>query len=243
MADIRNILLIRPSALGDVCRSVPMLAGLRRAYPDARIDWLVQREFTDAIWHHPGLSEAVPFDRRGIGRALARGNPGPLFSLIGRLRRARYDLVVDAQGLARSGFLARATGARRRIGFAAPEAREAAWIWYTQRVPVLGCAHAVERMMSLAQAAGAASVNACGEPERDMRLYTGPAERAWTQGAVAGARRYVVLAPTSRWAGKRWPAERYAGLARALLDAGAERIVVVGGGSERDQCVPLLTLA
>jgi ADP-heptose:LPS heptosyltransferase len=56
-----RILIIRPSALGDVCRTVPALASLRAANPSAQIDWLVQDTFAPAIRHHPGLSSVVEF--------------------------------------------------------------------------------------------------------------------------------------------------------------------------------------
>jgi heptosyltransferase I len=242
MADVRNILLIRPSALGDVCRSVPVIASLRRAYPGARIDWLVQEQFADAIWHHPALSELILFDRRGIGSALKRGEIRPLTMLIGRLRSARYDLVIDAQGLARSAFFAFSSGARRRIGFARPESRELAFLGYTKRIVVEPAAHTVDKMLALIGPAGA-------EPIADMRLYTGPKERAAAQAMLTEhdfdtTSKYIVLAPTSRWPGKRWPAERFARAAEVLLESGAaEAAVIVGGASERDQCGALLELA
>lgn len=259
MREIRNILLIRPSALGDVCRSVPVLASLRRGYPDARIDWLVQKEFGDAVWHHPGLNEAILFDRKGIGRGMKRGKFGALVSLAAKLRRGKYDVVIDAQGLARSAMLGRLSGARVRIGYAAPEAREGAWLWYNRRVRVDVEAHAVARMMKLAEKAGGLAPlegivveeegggdeDDFGGMRRDLRLYTGPTERVWAADAI-GERRYAVLAPTSRWPGKRWPAARFAALAELILREGGgsvEAVVVVGAGSERDQCGPLLELA
>src|SRR5690606_15024653 len=64
--NFERILIIRPSALGDVCRSVPVLTSLRGAFPDARIDWLVQTEFADAVRAHPDLSNVVPFARRDL---------------------------------------------------------------------------------------------------------------------------------------------------------------------------------
>jgi heptosyltransferase I len=242
MADVRNILLIRPSALGDVCRSVPVIASLRRAYPGARIDWLVQEQFADAIWHHPALSEAILFDRRGIGSALKRGDIRPLTLLTGKLKSAQYDLAIDAQGLARSSYFAFASGARRRIGFARPESRELAFLGYNRRTAVPPAAHTVDKMLALMPPAGA-------EPVADMRLYTGPKERAAAQAMLAErgfdvSSTYIILAPTSRWPGKRWPAEHFARAAEVLLDSGAaDAAVIVGGKSERDQCGPLLELA
>lgn len=229
----RRILIIRPSALGDVCRSVPVLASLRRAYPEAEIDWLVQDSFAPAIDQHSALNRVVPFPRAAFGRDLKRGRIGPLLRWLGTLRRARYDLVLDCQGLFRSGFFAWATRSRRRIGYA--DARELGWIWLNARHRVDPGLHAVDRMLALVRAAGV-------EPIADMRLYSAWQDRAAVESDPAFAGGYILIAPTSRWPAKRWPAERFAALARSLADQG-HRIVLVGATSERDQCAPLLELA
>lgn len=231
----QRILIVRPSALGDVCKSVPVLASLRRAFPAARIDWLVQDAFADAIRHHPALSEVVPFARRGLGDAWRRGNPGPSFAFLGDLRRRAYDLVFDVQGLARSGIFAWATRAPRRVGFA--DARELGWLGLNERCRVGADLHSVDRMLELLRAAGV-------EPVADMRLYTGEQDRAAVRADPAlASRRYALIAPTSRWTGKRWPAERFAHVAAALLERGLDAAVVVGSAGERAQCLPLLELA
>ena len=63
MDDPKRILIVRPSALGDVCRTVPVLVSLRRAFGRAQIDWLVQAQFADAITAHPALDRIVTFPR------------------------------------------------------------------------------------------------------------------------------------------------------------------------------------
>lgn len=240
LTTVDSILLIRPSALGDVCRSVPVLASLRAAHPGARIDWLVQDTFADAVAAHPALTSVIPFERAALGRDLATGEPGSTIDLVRRLRAARYDLVIDAQGLFRSGLLALATGSPRRIGYT--NAQELGWLGYNERHHVPRESHAVDRMLALLARAGI-------PPITDMRLHTLPTWKQWAEitlglarGTDAG-RGVAVLAPTSRWPGKRWPAARFAELARALLDMGFDRVAVVGAKSERTQCGPLLELA
>ena len=237
--DPDDILIIRPSALGDVCRSVPVLVSLKRRYPSANIDWLVQDAFAPAIQHHPDLRRAIPFPRTRMGRDLLRGKPGSLLSFIRALRKPRYGLVVDAQGLFRSGFFAFATGAPIRVGDRA--ARENGWIFATRSVRTDTRSHTVDRMLQIAKAAGA-------RPSADLRLHTSPSQRGDAERLLTAALgRHarlppIVLAPTSRWAAKRWPTERYLELARHLLATTPHPIAVVGGPGERTQCASLLRL-
>ena len=230
-----RVLLIRPSALGDVCRTVPVLASLRAAWPDARIDWLVRAGFEDAISAHPALSGVLTFERSrmGLGRWATGDAPGRFLTLARRLREPRYDLVIDAQGLLRSAIFAALTGARRRVGEAS--ARELAWLLYTRRVPVEAHTHAVDRMLAL--------IDPLVPIVADMRLYT---RSEWRRRAasLAGDEPAVVIAPTSAWPGKRWPERRYQQIVRTLLDEGrTNRVVMVGGPNEREQCAGLIALS
>jgi len=228
----RKILLIRPSALGDVCRTVPLVVSLRRAFPDSVIDWVVQDTFVDAVTHHPAVRRVIPFPRTSLGRSMRRGNPAPTLAFLRSLRAGRYDLTIDAQGLGRSGLFTWATRAIKRIGHA--HAPEGAWLGYTHRVSQPGVRHTVDRMLGLLAPLRIPAV-------RDMRLHADP--QAVSDVVVEHAEPFVLLAPTSRWASKRWPEDRFAELARRLLERGVPRVVIVGSPSERDQCRSLLELA
>ncbi|MBX3387441.1 MAG: glycosyltransferase family 9 protein [Phycisphaeraceae bacterium] len=246
----KRILLIRPSALGDVCRTVPVLARLRERFPGARIDWLVQEGFEPAIADHPALlvhsGGPILFPRQRFRRWASPPTLADVLRWMNRLRDGRYDLVIDAQGLFRSGLFAWWTRAPIRIGHA--DAAELAWLGCNRRVRTSHDLHTVDRMMALADAA-------CGDSTRrpspeSLRLYTNPNDRDWltAQAWLAGnpRPRFAVVAPTSRWPGKLWPAERHAAVARALLDdtsANLRTVVLVGSDSERGQCGPLLDLA
>lgn len=230
-----RILIIRPSALGDVCRSVPALASLRAAHPQSQIDWLVQDSFAAAIRHHPALTNVIEFPRKSLGLALKKLNLEPLRSFLKSLHDTNYDVVYDLQGLFRSGFFAWSTKAPRRVGLA--NAREAGWLFLTERHRVSPEVHSVDRMLEVVRKSGVALVH-------DMRLYASPdaRQRASADPALANSR-YAILAPTSRWIGKRWPLERFAKVATELLARGYDHVVIVGAPNERDQCAPLLELA
>ncbi len=237
---LKRILIVRPTALGDVCRTVPALVTLRRAHPEARIDWLVNEPFVDAIRCHPDLTEAIAFPRARFGRAWQ--SPAVALEAMRWLRTIRgqgYDAVFDLQGLARSGFITRATGAALRFGFA--DAREGAFLAYNRRVRVDSGAHTVDRMLGLLEAAGY-------HPVRDLRLYTPPEDLSW-RGELFQQRRldptipYACIAPTAQWLCKCWPIENFREIARRLLDhppADLGAIVVIASGSEREMIQPLL---
>ncbi len=234
------MLLVRPSALGDVARTVPALATLRRAMPEARIDWLVAEAFADSVRHHPMLDGVVTFARDRLarfGRSPAATREG--LALARRLRRARYDVVVDLQGLFRSGLFTWLTRSPRRVGFA--DARELAWLGYTVRHAIdPAVRHTVDRMLALLQAEG-------HEPVADMRLYVGDEDRAWLdrlrERRGIGDHDYACLAPTARWGCKCWPLRHYTEIARRLLETGlaGDHLVVLASPAEQAQVEPMLT--
>lgn len=228
----QDILLVRPSALGDVCRSVPLAASLKRAFPNARIDWLVQDSFAGAIAAHPGVHRVIPFARKTLGRLMRRGRLVQVLRWTRSLADHPYDLAIDAQGLLRSAFFTWSSQAPRRVGYG--NAPEGAAIFYNVRPRVDRSMHAVDRMLALLEAIGV-------EPVRDMRLYT--SDEAKARAAALCPPGCVVVAPTSRWASKRWPIERFRTLVDHLLASTDVRVAIVGGPGEQEQCRPLLDLA
>ncbi len=208
---IRRILLVRPSALGDVARTVPALVSLRRAYPKAVIDWLVNRPFADAIRRHPDLNNIIPFHRDRWTATLR---------LLRRLRANEYDLVVDLQGLARSGLFAVASRAPHRLGYA--NAREGAAWTYNHKHRIDRNTHAVDRMLGLLQAHGLT-------PVHDLTLHTDG------QPPLVEPP-YTALAPTAQWLCKCWPIERYIEIAQRIPG----QIVILSAPHERKQVQPLI---
>ena len=227
MISNQRILLIRPSALGDVFRSIPVLTSLSRAFSGVPIDWVVQEGFEDAIRAHPAVSRVIGFPRRRIQHWWRSPTQARRAFDFFRGLRNGYDLVVDAQGLARSGIMALASGGEKRIGFA--DAREGAWLGYTDRITVSGGLHAVDRMLSLLEGAGI-------EPIKDSKLFVPEdVEADWAswRASSIGQEPYIALAPTSRWVSKEWPADLWAELAgRLLRDGHTKKIVLLGAAGE-----------
>src|SRR5438067_5853865 len=94
----RRIALLKPSALGDIVHSLPVLTALRRRYPEAHITWVVNRSYEPLLRGHPDLDATLAFDRGLVARAPLRGLVA-LLQFLRELRRQRFDLVIDLQGL------------------------------------------------------------------------------------------------------------------------------------------------
>jgi lipopolysaccharide heptosyltransferase I len=233
----RRILIVRPTALGDVARTVPVLTTLRQAYPDAHIDWLVAKAFADAVRHHPMLDGVIEFDRKQLSRfALSPSATRAGLRFAKLLRDKKYDAVYDLQGLFRSGLFTRLTGAPRRIGFA--NAREAGWLGYNTRHRIDTNLHTVDRMLALLEADGL-------EPVKDMRLYLADEDADWLetfkQDNGIGESGYSCIAPTARWGCKCWPIQRYGQIARRMLEQNlaGDKLVLIASPHERDQVMPI----
>lgn len=221
----QRILIIKPSALGDIVHTLPVLNLLRQRWPEAKISWLVGRAFAGLLEGHPQLDHVIPFDRRRFGKAWYHPGVGyELLSLVQELSDQKFDLVIDLQGLFRSGLLTALTRAPVRVGFA--NARELAHLFYTHHVPVHTLEqHAVDRYLSVTEALG------CGRAPVGFHFATDAADRAAVDGMLNGVDRFALLLPGTNWVTKRWPAERYAEIIAPLQrDFGLS--TVIGGGAD-----------
>lgn len=249
-ADFARILLIKPSSLGDVIHGLPILHALQERYPAARIDWLIAKPFAPLLTDQPHINELIVFDRArygGVGRSW--NVTGEFLRFLRQLARRRYDLVIDAQGLFRSGFLNRATGARTRIGFA--EAREGGWMFYTHRVrggePD---AHAVDRNLRLLRPLGIKRPVARFDLALSNQTVT-EANALLSEAGVNDAQPIVAVVPGARWETKVWPPERFAETIATLQRESDTTCILLGGPDERDLCtriaesatVPTINLA
>ena len=233
--EFQRILLIKPSSLGDIVHALPVLHGLRQRYPEAHLAWLVGRSFVPLLAKHPELNEVIEFDRHRFGHLWRSARISVEFvEFVKALRRRRFDLAIDLQGLFRSGFFALASGAPTRLGFA--EARELARVFYTHRLHSdEDVVHAVDRNYLVADALGFAHV------PKVFDLAVTDAERAgvdalFSEVALGAGEAFAAIFPGARAETKQWLPERFAKLADRLAGELGLRPVLMGGPGERDRC-------
>lgn len=222
MSDYRRILIIKPSSLGDVIHALPTLAALRDRFPSAHITWLVKHQWVGVLERAEGLDRIWPIEP-GLKGWLRVVRP---------LRAAAFDLVIDLQGLLRSGVIARLTGCPTRVGFA--NAREGSRFCYTCNVPVPTLdMHAVDRYLLIASAVDAPPK---GVPEFRMRLTDMDCDRVaqlLKERGVLPDAPWIAMHVSARWDTKRWPPEHFAAVADALHELRLGSVALIGGPDDR----------
>ncbi len=215
----KKILIIKPSSLGDIVHSLAVLDALHRCFSGSEIHWLVAKGLEGILDGHPMLKK-VWVIRKDEWKKITRvySTVAELRTLFRGLRAARFDCVIDLQGLFRSGLIAKATGAPMRIGF--EEAREGSSLFYTHRVAGGKDVHAVDRYLKIAAYLGC---DVSGVRFPLPQLADGVKEGLFVPGE------YAVMAPGARKPVNRWSAERFGELAARL----PLRTVVVGSRGDR----------
>ena len=233
----QRILVVRLSAIGDVVMASGLIPALRARWPDAQISWLTEPTTVPLLRHNPQLHEVIPWPRATWQQLWKKRRYGELWRAVrqfrAELRARRFDLMLDAQGLLKSGLLGWLAGAPRRVGLLSREGSQ--WLM-TERV---GPREGDDPRMSheyrdLADYLGAPP----GSFQLDLAVGAGPRDVARAALATAGVPvgpvgRFAVLAPFTTRPQKHWFEDRWAALAGALR---AECLVPVlmGGPSDRE---------
>ena len=251
-ANIKRLLIVRLSAMGDVIHTLPAVRFLREAFPQAFIGWLIEERWAELLCApgtprrgprsalRPLVDEVHSVNLKTWGKSLfSMTTVQQAAKVWNDVRDVRYDVAVDLQGAIRSAVLARWSGARTVYGVAEP--REApASLWYTRRVVARG-RHVIEQNLSVAEAlVGHRAAMTPKELPCDLRndlpneLPKEPQaeQHISRQLAELGIGEFAILNPGAGWGAKRWPAERYGEVARGLAEQGIGSILNYGPGEE-----------
>ena len=217
-----DILFIKTSSLGDVIHHMPALTEARKAQPGARFTWLVEEAFAPLVRLHPAVGAVIPVAWRRWRKSLYA--PATLSEIAGNLRAIRaqrYDLIVDSQGLLRSGVIARLAHGRRH-GYDAASIREPlAAPFYDVRHSVSRELHAVERNRMLSGLALGYAPQGAPDFGLDRGRFAAPGER------------YAVLLHATARTEKQWPEADWIALGHTLAGQGIALVLPWGTDAER----------
>lgn len=223
-SDAPRILISRLSAIGDVIHGLPVLNALRATYPRAYLTWVVERRAADLLRGHKALDELIELPRGWYQ------SPRTVWKLRSQLRKLRFDIAIDVQGLSKSALVAWLSGARRRIGFDGRDGREVSRWLNNDRVPA-SAKHVIDRNLELLRPLG------ISRPEVRFELADMPDDERFASTLVGCGRlskRFAVINPGAGWDSKLWPAARFGAVAAELgRRYGVTSLVVWCGDKER----------
>jgi heptosyltransferase I len=219
--EAKRICIIKPSALGDVVQTLPILPVLRERFPDAHISWVIRDSFANLLEGHPNINEVIPFSRRNSARYW--------WQFLKELKQRQFDFVLDLQGLLRTGIMTAATRARWRVGI--ESAREGSHFAYNLTIPDTGkLVPAYLKYWRVSDALGS------GETQRLTDISLCEADTIWAKTKID---RQNYPAPTlaihagAQWITKRWPPEKFAAVGAKAVRHFRCNIVLVGTADER----------
>jgi len=231
----KNILIIKLSAIGDVVHAIPLLEVLGQNFPEARIDWLVEEEASEIIKGHKKLNKIIISYRKTWQKKFfkSREQPaviGDIFRFLRELRSEEYDLVIDLQGLFKSGILTGISRGTRKIGSSG--GREGSSLFLTEDPYVVDYnQHALDRYLKVADYLN------CDKDSWRGDIPIGDSDKASIDDLIRvnGIRveRLVTINPLARWKTKLWEPLKFGALAERLRKELSCDILFTGSGHDR----------
>ncbi len=233
-----TILLVRLSALGDVIFTLPALEAIKRVYPGASISWLVEDKASSLLIQRKDIERVLVYPRKEINKCLRNPFKWPRLLLVlakhlGRLRSARYDLILDFQGNLKSGIHTMLARGKNKIGFSRGHVKELNNLFTRGHVTPPQNAHRIEKNMCLADPVGWKT----GIKRPELHIpddLIREAEKSILRLRSSNNPLIVVHPGTSAFgAFKRWPPERFGMLARRLKAERGVDTLITWGPDER----------
>ncbi len=222
---VPRILIVRLSAIGDVIVTTPVSRALREAFPDAHIAWAVEALSAPVLEANPYLDEVLVWERSSASFRLR-----DYLEFVGRLRRRRFDWIVDCQGNLRSGVVSRLATRRGLVGNT--QAKESASIFYDVRVPRDPHDRSSRRRcLDLLRPLGVETA------DKRMVLRVTPEEQAAARGLLDRSAEHsvtrIALIPATTWPQKHWLPDRWGALAALIKAELGANPLILGGPADR----------
>ncbi len=203
---VKKILIIKPSALGDIVHTLPFLAAIKEQFPEAIIDWVVADGLHTFLEGHSMINRLWIFKKdqwrrpKNFKRTIKE-----IFEFKKGLNASKYDVSIDLSGLLRSGIISYFSNAKIKLGF--KESDEGSPFFYTHKIHGSMNIHAIDRYLEIAKFMGC-SVDKIEYPfapyDKNPPILNDLPKK------------FVVMSPSAGKPANRWPAEKFGQLAVQL---------------------------
>lgn len=234
-----RVLIVKVSSLGDIIHTLPAVTDAHHARKDIVFDWVVEENFVEVPGWHPAVENVIPIAMRRWRRNIVKTYLNHEFRNFKRaLQGVHYDLVIDAQGLIKSGLISRLSKGLT-VGLSNRTIREPmATLFYNKAYSVPWTEHAVDRVRQLFSRA------LQYEYDKDLIDYGIDVERIHDErgegekgeqesGQVQGAEKKVIFLHGTTWATKHWPEYYWRQLAHIAVNSGYEVLLPWGNVEEK----------
>jgi heptosyltransferase-1 len=229
-----RILIVRLGSIGDIVHTLPSLAAIRRALPDAEISWVVENRAAEILRSNPLLDRLIVIDTKALRRGLMSGEtlraPRQQLRL---LRASAFDLALDFQGLIKSALIARLSRARRVVGFAREALREPpSRFLLHDTIPIPERSHVIRKNLALVEGALGIAIPTVAD-EFEFPIAVAPEDEREAAEAAGIDPPYAILNPGGGWPTKLWSAEKFGLLADELWNHfGLHSLIASGPGED-----------
>ncbi len=224
-----KLLLIKMSSLGDVFHTFPALTEAKQQIPDLEVTWVVEEGFAAMAGWHPAVTKVLPIGwRRWRKNLFNKQNRTELKAFLTALKQESPDLILDAQGLIKSGLVTKLAKGAPKVGYDKHSAREPLAVRaYDQGFPVAKGTHAIWRVRQLFAQALGYSVGA------QQSFGYGLDKSRWQRPEVEGD--YLVMLHGTTWITKLWPEVHWQALAQKAVAEGLSVFLPWGNEEERER--------
>lgn len=218
-----RLCLVRLSAIGDTCHTVPVVRAIQDAWPDTEITWIIGRVEHSLMRGMDGVRFAILDKSRGVSG---------YFELRKQIANRRFPLLLHMHASQRANLASLCVRAPVRLGFDRARARDGQYFFCNRHLPARADRHVMDGLLEFAEALGIEH----GTPRWDIPVAD--SDRDYAAGEIDSTRRSLVISPCTgqRFRNFRnWRAERYAAIADHAHTRYGAQIVLTGGSTDLER--------
>ena len=235
-----NILIIKPSSLGDVLHAFPAVTVLKKHFPNATIDWLVNPEFSKIVEFHKDIDSIIHFPRKELGKLQTFW--GAFKKLKQALRKKNYDMVIDFQGLMRSALVSRIVKSTNSYGFKDTKETFASMLYKKKIQTNEGSEHAIEKNVDLVNNILNTSYSIPTGVVEKNRKYSESLNKKLLNEKISDQDFCIGVVVGARWESKKWPTSFFS----KVIDTAHEikkdaKFIIIGSPDDKDTATEVLS--